>query len=73
MLELYGSTMGILGIGGIGSAVATRARSFGLTVYGIDLNDSLLQEGVQAVWGPERHTEWLAVPDWLIGAAHLTR
>ena len=73
MLELYGSTMGILGIGGIGSAIAKRARSFGMTVYGIDLNDSLLPEGVQEVWGPDRLSELMAVSDWFVVAVPFTK
>ena len=73
MLELYGSTMGILGIGGIGSAIAKRARSFGMTVYGIDLNDSLLPEGVQEVWGLDRLSELMAVSDWFVVAVPFTK
>ena len=65
--------MGILGIGGIGSAIAKRARSFGMTVYGIDLNDSLLPEGVQEVWRPERLSELMAVSDWFVVAVPFTK
>ncbi len=36
--ELDGSTLGILGMGQIGAAIATRARAFGMTVIGINRN-----------------------------------
>jgi D-3-phosphoglycerate dehydrogenase len=34
--ELYGKTLGIIGLGRIGSEVATRARAFGMKVYAFD-------------------------------------
>ena len=36
LAELSGSTMGILGLGRIGKAVATRAQGFGMDVYAVD-------------------------------------
>lgn len=34
--ELYGKTLGIIGLGNIGSQVAVRAKAFGMTVYAYD-------------------------------------
>ena len=34
--ELYGKTLGIIGLGNIGSQVAIRAKTFGMTVYAYD-------------------------------------
>ena len=34
--ELYGKTLGIIGLGNIGSRVAIRAKDFGMTVYAYD-------------------------------------
>ena len=73
MVELNGSNMGILGIGGIGSAMAKRAQSFGMSVYAIDLDDSLLPEGVKEVWGPERISELMAMSDWFVVAVPFTK
>ncbi|MFN3598786.1 MAG: phosphoglycerate dehydrogenase [Aquificaceae bacterium] len=35
-IELYGKTLGIIGLGNIGSQVAIRAKAFGMTVYAYD-------------------------------------
>lgn len=39
--ELYGKTIGIIGVGRIGSRVAKTARQFGMTVVGNDIKPSL--------------------------------
>jgi phosphoglycerate dehydrogenase-like enzyme len=39
MVELTGSTMGIVGLGGTGRAVAKRARAFGMDCIAVDLED----------------------------------
>lgn len=38
-LELHGKTAVIIGVGGIGTQIAVRAKAFGLTVIGVDPND----------------------------------
>ena len=54
MIELNGSTMGILGVGGIGSAVARRAAAFGIDVYGVDIDRNAGGPGVKEIWGLDR-------------------
>jgi phosphoglycerate dehydrogenase-like enzyme len=41
MIELNGLTMGIVGLGGTGRAMATRAKAFGMNVIAVDLMDDL--------------------------------
>jgi D-2-hydroxyacid dehydrogenase (NADP+) len=38
-LELHGKTAVIVGVGGIGTQIAVRAKAFGMTVIGVDPND----------------------------------
>src|SRR5258706_6820090 len=44
--ELFGKTIGIIGVGRIGKEVATRARAFGMSVIGLDIywNDNFAQQ-----------------------------
>jgi phosphoglycerate dehydrogenase-like enzyme len=70
--ELGGSTMGILALGGIGSAVARRAFGFGMNVYAVDKNPVPPSPGVSDVWGLDRLDDLLKVSDWFVIAAPLT-
>ena len=36
IISVYGKTLGIIGLGNIGSQVAIRAKAFGMTVYAYD-------------------------------------
>jgi len=38
-IELHGKTAVIIGVGGIGTQIAVRAKAFGMTVIGVDPND----------------------------------
>lgn len=38
-IELHGKTAVIVGVGGIGTQIAVRAKAFGMTVIGVDPND----------------------------------
>lgn len=71
MRELAGTTMGVLAMGDIGQAVARRASSFDMKVYGIDVRQMDLPEGVKEVWGPERLDEVLDISDWFVVTAPL--
>ena len=55
-IELAGMTMGILGLGGIGSAIATRAKAFEFNVIAVD---------PESMEKPESVTE-LGKLDWLL-------
>ena len=69
--EVAGRTMGILGYGDIGRAIACRARALGMRVIALRRHpepDALAHE----VMGPERQAELLARSDFLAVAAPLT-
>lgn len=80
VVELSGRTIGILALGGIGLAVAQRARGFGMTVYGAvrDPNRTRRRHGgasppnVDELWPIDRLDEMLGLCDWFIVAAPLT-
>src|SRR5262249_46364435 len=51
--ELYDTTMGIVGFGGTGRAVAKRAVGFGMRVLGLDIEEGDPEPGVEAIWPAE--------------------
>ena len=53
LMEVRGLTMGIVGFGAVGRALATRANAFGMRVVGVRAHPDTPPEGVDAVWGPE--------------------
>ena len=71
MVELSGSTMGILGLGDIGMAIARRAHGFGMEVYGVDKRPLPAPE-VREVWGPERLDDLIGMSDWFVVTVPLT-
>ncbi len=72
IIELAGTTMGILAMGDLGQGVAERARGFRMTVYGVDLEPKELPPGVEAVWGLDRLDEMLELSDWVVVTAPRT-
>ncbi len=72
ILELSGSTLGILAFGDIGRAVAQRGMAFGMEVYAVDLAPVPCPPGVTAVWTVDRLDEMLARTDWLVITAPRT-
>ena len=72
MIELDGSTMGILALGDIGLAVAQRANAFGMEVYAVDVRAMDAPPGVKEVWGLERLDDLLKISDWFVVTAPLT-
>ena len=68
--ELYGKTVGIVGLGAIGRAVAERLQGFGVRVLGCNRT---LREAphVQAQYPLERIDEFLAQCDYVVIAAAL--
>ena len=62
-IELEGLTMGIVGFGGTGHAMARRAVAFGMHVLALDEHPVPASDGVDAVWGRDRLNELLASSD----------
>ncbi len=71
--ELWEETMGIVGFGGTGRAVAARALGFGMRVLAVDVEDVERLPGVEAVWKPERLPELLAASDVVVIGLPLTK
>ena len=72
-VELSGKTMGIIGLGSIGSTVARRTSGFGMRVYAVDRERKSPSREVKEVWGVERLDELLGISDWLVVSVPLTR
>jgi phosphoglycerate dehydrogenase-like enzyme len=60
--ELEGGTLGIVGLGTIGAALALRARAFGMRVIGLRRTPARV-DGVDAVFGPDGLSELMAQSD----------
>lgn len=71
--ELYDLTMGIVGFGGTGRAVARRALGFGMRVLAVDIEDVAPEPGVEAIWKPDRLPELLAASDVVVIGLPLTK
>ena len=72
VLEISGSTLGILALGGIGMAVARRGHGFGMEVYAVDSQSMPTPPEVKAVWGLDRLDELLQISDWFVITAPFT-
>lgn len=62
-IELEGLTMGIVGFGGTGRAMARRAVAFGMKVLALDEWRVPPSDGVAEVWSSDRLAELLAASD----------
>ena len=71
--ELYEQTMGIVGFGGTGRAVAKRAVGFGMRVVGVDIEDVAPEPGVEAIWKAERLSDLLGASDVVVICLPLTK
>jgi len=70
---LAGRTIGIVGMGTIGAAIATRAKAFGMRVIGMRRNPSRgVIAGFDEVFGPGDWNQLLAVADVIVIAAPFT-
>ncbi|MBI5550657.1 MAG: D-2-hydroxyacid dehydrogenase [Desulfobacterales bacterium] len=63
--EIYGATVGILGLGAIGAEIARRAAVMGMRVLGIRRAPAPM-EGVAEVLGPEQMAEVFRQSDYVI-------
>jgi phosphoglycerate dehydrogenase-like enzyme len=72
IVDLAGQTLGLIGYGDIGRAVARRARAFGMTVLAVRRHPQG-DEVVREILPPERKREMLARCDYVVVAAPLTR
>ena len=72
MVGIKGLTMGILGFGNIGRAIARRAIGFEMDVLAVDAHPSPLPEGVAEVWGLDRLDEMCTKADVLVISAPIT-
>jgi phosphoglycerate dehydrogenase-like enzyme len=71
--ELFELTMGIVGFGGTGRAVARRALGFGMRVLAVDIEDVPPEPGVEAIWKPDRLAEMLGTSDVVVIGLPLTK
>jgi phosphoglycerate dehydrogenase-like enzyme len=71
--ELFGRTMGIVGFGGTGRAVARRALGFGLRVLAVDIEDVAPEPGVEAIWKPDQMPRLLGESDVVVIGLPLTK
>lgn len=72
MQELRGRTLGIVGYGDIGRAVARLARALGLRVLALRREPGASDELAEQVYGMGQRTELLARCDYVVVAAPLT-
>ena len=70
--ELGDKTMGIVGLGGTGRAVAERAAGFGMRIIAVDPEEVPLPPGVDACWPMDRFPQLLDESDVVVIGAPLT-
>jgi phosphoglycerate dehydrogenase-like enzyme len=68
-LHLADATLGVVGLGAIGSEVARRALAFGMRVLAVDPVQTRGPDGVAALWPTERLPDLLADSDFVAVAA----
>jgi len=73
IVELSGSTLGIIGFGTSGRAVAKRAAAFGLEILALDLSTENKPGYVSALWSPDHLGELLARSDYVVVTVPYTR
>ena len=71
-IELWGLTMGIVGLGGTGRELAKRARAFDMRVIAVDPEEVSEMPDVEACWKMDRFHELLEQSDVVAICAPLT-
>jgi phosphoglycerate dehydrogenase-like enzyme len=70
--ELCGATVGIIGLGPIGSAVAARSKAFGMRVLGLRRSAGAVEHVDEVLTGPTGLERLVAESDYIVMAAALT-
>lgn len=70
--ELYGQTVGIVGLGPIGQGVAVRAKAFGMRTLGFRRNQAPSPNVDETLTGPDGLARLLTESDYVVLAAALT-
>lgn len=70
--ELYGQTLGIIGLGPIGQGVAARAKAFGMKTLGFRRTQSPSPNVDETLTGPDGLSRLLTQSDYVVLAAALT-
>ena len=70
--ELIDKTMGIVGLGGTGCAVAIRAHAFGMKIIAVDPEDVEVPDCVEACWKMDRFYDLLSASDIVVVCCPLT-
>ena len=67
--SLAGTTLGLVGMGAVGSALASRARALGMRVIAIRRHPAHPPEPAHEQWPDSRLDDLLPIADWLVLAA----
>ena len=70
--EVAGATVGLIGLGSIGRAVAKSAKALGMRVIGVREHPEKGSEGADAVFGPDQIDEIFRQADYVVLAAPVT-
>jgi phosphoglycerate dehydrogenase-like enzyme len=70
--ELSGKTMGVIGLGGTGRAVAKRAVAFGMRVIATDIEEVAPSPDVEQLWPASRFYDLLEASDVVVVCCPLT-
>jgi phosphoglycerate dehydrogenase-like enzyme len=70
--SLAGMTLGVLGLGHIGRAVARRGHAFDMRVFATDASDRPRPDYVTELWGPRQFSGLVVLSDALVICAPLT-
>ena len=67
--HLSDCTLGVVGVGNIGAEILRRAKSFGMTIRGVDPKTRSVPDTLDEVWPMDRISDLLQVSDYVVIAA----